>query len=147
MRLSTKGRYGTRAMLELAFHYERDIIRVRDIAEEQEISAKYLEHFLTSLKSAGFIRSIRGAHGGYTLTMEPSRVRLGDILRVLEGTMAPVECVDDPDICGRYPLCAVRDIWCETKEALMGLLNSMTLQDLVEKQKERERCKGLMYHI
>jgi Rrf2 family protein len=134
-------------MLELAFHYDKDIIRLRDIAEEQEISAKYLEHFLASLKSAGLIRSIRGAHGGYTLTSEPSRVRLGEILRVLEGTMAPVECVDDPEICRRHSLCPVRDVWCEMKEALMDLLDSVTLQDLVERQKEREHSKGLMYHI
>lgn len=147
MRLSTRGRYGTRAMLQLAFHYGKDIIQLKDIAEEQEVSARYLEHFFIRLKFAGLVKSLRGARGGYTLAREPSHIRLSEILQVLEGTMAPVECVDDHKACHRYPLCVVRDIWCEMKEALLHVLDSTTLHDLVERQKQREHPKGLMYHI
>lgn len=136
MWISTRGRYGIRAMLELALNYDKGSLRLRDIARGQDISPKYLEHFLTPLKLAGLIRSIRGAQGGYELARSPSQIRLSDILLVLEGTMAPVECVDRPEICSRYPSCAAREVWSELKKSVLDPLESTTLQDLVDRQVE-----------
>ena len=99
MRLSTKGGYGTRAMLDLAFNSSEGPVLLRDIAKRQEVSEKYLEHSISVLRKAGLVRSIRGARGGYVLAKLPSEIRLSEIMEVLEGSMAPVECVDDPQVC------------------------------------------------
>lgn len=145
MKLSTKGRYGTRAMLELALHYDKDIVQLKDVAKEQEISARYLEHLFIPLKLAGLIRSIRGAQGGYVLAKSPSQIRLSEILQVLEGSMAPVECVDDPKFCHRASICVTRYIWSELKTAIMNILESTTLQNLVERQREKENLGRSIY--
>lgn len=147
MKLSTKGRYGTRAMLELALHYDKNIIQLKEIAEREEISAGYLEHLIIALKVAGLVKSIRGSQGGYCLARAPSQIRLIEVLQVLEGTMAPVECVDDPKVCHRSSFCVTRDIWREMRTAIVSILESTTLQDLVERRKEKERPKALMYYI
>ena len=147
MRLSTKARYGVRAMLSLALDYGRGPIPLKEVAQQQEISEKYLEHLMGSLRSAGLVRSVRGTHGGYLLANSPSQIRLDEVVRVLEGSIAPVECVDDASLCGRVGLCVTRDVWGEMKEAMASVLASTTLQDLVERQKEREQSGGTMYHI
>ena len=149
MRLSTKARYGTRAMLDLALGYGKGPISLREVAKRQEISEKYLEHLIVSLKSAGLVKSIRGTHGGHLLAKPPSQIRLDEVVRVLEGSLVPVECVDDPSFCRRVRFCVTRDIWGEVKEAMEGVLKSTTLQDLVERQKEKEReqCGGTMYYV
>ena len=147
MRLSTKARYGVRAMLSLALDYGRGPIPLKEVAEQQEISVKYLEHLMASLRSAGLVRSVRGAHGGYLLAKSPSQIRLDEVVRVLEGSIAPVECVDDASLCGRVGLCVTRDVWGEMKEAMASVLASTTLQDLVERQKEREQSEETMYYI
>jgi len=147
MKLSTKARYGVRAMLSLALDYGRGPIPLKEVAEQQEISEKYLEHLMGSLRSAGLVRSVRGTHGGYLLAKSPSQIRLDEVVRVLEGSIAPVECVDDASLCGRVGLCVTRDVWGELKEAMESVLASTTLQDLVERQKEKEQSGGTMYHI
>ena len=147
MRLSTKARYGVRAMLSLALDYGRGPIPLKEVAEQQEISEKYLEHLMASLRSAGLVRSVRGTHGGYLLAKSPSQIRLDEVVRVLEGSIAPVECVDDASLCGRVGLCVTRDVWGELKEAMESVLASTTLQDLVERQKEREQSEETMYYI
>jgi Rrf2 family protein len=138
MKLSTKGRYGMRAMLDLALHYGQGAILVRDIAKRQEVSERYLEHLLISLKAAGMVRSTRGTHGGFSLTMPPSKIRLDEIVQALEGSLAPVDCVDDPGVCTRSQSCVTRDVWTEMKDAMVGVLSSRTLQDLAERQTEKE---------
>ena len=138
MKISTKGRYGTMAMLDLALHYGEGPILVKDIARRQRISERYLEHLLISLKLAGMVRSSRGAGGGFILAKPPSRIRLSEIIQVMEGSMAPVECVDNPEEYPRASLCAVHDIWVEVKSAMNKVLESITLQDLVERQTEKE---------
>ena len=147
MRLSTKGRYGARAMLDLALNSNQGPVLLRDIARRQEVSEKYLEHSITTLRKAGLVRSIRGARGGYVLAKSPSQIRLSEIMEVLEGSMAPVECVDDPQVCQRAQLCVTRDIWAEIKEAVDKILESITLQDMVERQNRKRNSKAIMYDI
>jgi Rrf2 family protein len=136
MKLSTRTRYGTRALLELALRGERGPVFLKDIAGKQQISLAYLEHLVTPLISAGIIHSIKGPKGGVTLARKPEDIKMIEITQLLEGSMAPVACVDHPEVCGRSGQCATRDIWSELKEAMDGVLESTTLQDLVEKQQK-----------
>jgi len=147
MKLSTKGRYAARAMLDLALHYGEGPILLKNIAKRQQISERYLEHLIVSLKVAGLVNSIRGARGGFTLAKPPSQIRLSEIIQTVEGSIAPVECVDDPKVCSLADLCVTRDIWAEMKKAMSGVLESTTLQDLVQRQREKEQPKAVMYHI
>lgn len=147
MRLSTKGRYGARAMLDLALNSGKGPVLLREIAKRQEVSEKYLEHSITTLRKAGLVRSIRGARGGYVLAKLPSQIRLSEIMEVLEGSMAPVECVDDPQVCQRAQLCVTRDIWAKMKEAIDNILESITLQDMVERQNRKKNSKAIVYDI
>ena len=147
MKLSTKGRYATRAMMDLARHYTEGLVLLRDIAERQDISERYLEHLFLSLKAAGLVKSVRGARGGFTLTSPPAETKLIDILRVSEGPMSVVECTVNPESCPRSMRCAMRDVWSELQEAMNGVLKSMTLQDLVDRQVNKDRNTTNMYTI
>jgi len=147
MKLSTKGRYGTRALLDLAFHREEEPVLLRDIAQRQQISLLYLEHLITPLIAGGVVRSTRGARGGVSLAKPPEEIRLSEVIQLLEGSIAPVECVNNPGICTRSELCVTRDIWSELKKAMNGILESTTLQDLVDRQKRKERTEEAMYYI
>lgn len=133
MKLSTKGQYATRAMLELALHFGDGPVQVKDISRRQEISDRYLEQLLTPLKAAGLVRVIRGAHGGFTLAKPPAGIRLIEIIQIMEGSTAPVDCVDDAQICSRSGLCVTRGVWAEIKNAIDKVLESTTLQDLLER--------------
>jgi len=135
MKLSTKGRYAARAMLDLALHFGQGPILVKDISRRQEISQRYLEQLLTPLKVAGLVRVVRGARGGFTLAKPPSEIRLLEIIQIMEGSTAPVECVDDAQICSRSDFCVTREVWAEMKKATDTVLESITLQDLLERQK------------
>jgi Rrf2 family cysteine metabolism transcriptional repressor len=146
MKLSTRGQYGTRALLDIALHYDGNPILLKDIAKRQAISAQYLEHLVSPLIKAGIVRSTRGARGGVTLAKSPEEIRLSQVIQILEGSTAPVECVDDPKVCPRSDFCVTRDVWKEMKRAMIQVLESTTLQDLVERQKEKEK-PAEMYHI
>ncbi len=128
-----------RAMLELAMNSGKGPVPLRDLASRQEISAKYLEQLLIPLKSAGLVKSVRGARGGYLLARDPETVSLYDIVRSLEGPLAPVECVQDPQFCDRVGGCTVHLVWGEMGEMLVKFLSNMSLADMVEKQKEKDR--------
>jgi len=136
MKLSTKGQYATRAMLDLALHFGEGPIMVKDISRREEISERYLEQLLTPLKRAGLVRSIRGAHGGFTLAKPPSEISLIDIIHIMEGSTAPAECVDDAQICSRSGSCVTRGVWAEMKKATDTVLESVTLQDLLQRRQE-----------
>ena len=138
MKLSTKGRYGAKAMLDLAIHYSTGPVRVKDIAERQQISERYLEQLLISLKVAGMVRSIRGVHGGFALANPPSQTKLSEVIQAMEGSVAPVECVDHPEVCPQANVCTTRNIWVEMAKATSGVLESITLQNLVEWQEGKE---------
>ena len=147
MKLSTRGRYGTRALLDLALHEGNIPIPLRDIAQRQQVPLHYLEHLIKPLVSGGLVRSIRGPKGGVLLAKSPEEIRLDEVIRLLEGSVTPAECVNDPDICPRSETCATRDVWGEMKRAISGVLESITLQDLVERQRSKEHSKELMYYI
>ena len=134
MKLSTKGRYATRAMLDLAQHFGEGPILVKDISKRQGISERYLEQILISLKTAGFVRGIRGARGGFVLLKSPSEIRLIDIVQTMEGSTAPVECVDDSSLCPQSDQCVTREVWAEVKGAIDKVLESTTLEDLLDKR-------------
>ena len=147
MKLSTKGRYATRALLDLALNQGEGPVLLKDIAQRQQISLSYLEHLVTPLIAGGLVRSTRGARGGVSLARPPEEIRLSEVIQLLEGSIAPVECVNNPGICTRSESCVTRDIWGELKKAINGVLESTTLQDLVERQKRKGQMKETMYHI
>ncbi|UCC59252.1 MAG: RrF2 family transcriptional regulator [Dehalococcoidia bacterium] len=139
MKLSTRGRYATRALLDLALHFGEGPLMVKDIAKRQEVSDRYLEQILTPLKSAGLVRVVRGARGGFSLARPPSEIKLIDIIQIMEGSTAPVECVDHADCCTRSESCVTREVWSELKQAINGVLESTTLQHLVERHMKAEQ--------
>ena len=135
--MSTKGRYGVRAMLQLAVHYGQGPLSVKRIADRMDVSAKYLDHLMAALRMAGLIRSIRKAHGGYTLARSPKEIRLSEVIGALEGSIAPVDCVDDAGACQQADFCAARDLWREVREAMDNVLESTTLDEMAQRQKEK----------
>ena len=142
MKLSTKGRYATRAMLDLALHSGGGPILIKDISQRQEISELYLKQLLIPLKVAGLVRAIRGARGGFTLARPASQIKLIELIQIMEGSTAPVECVDDDRICSRSDLCVTRGVWVEMKKAMDKVLETNTLQDPVEQQKGKGQAKA-----
>jgi Rrf2 family cysteine metabolism transcriptional repressor len=147
MKLSARGRYGTRVLLDLALQGGEEPVPLKDIARRQQISLLYLEHLIAPLIAAGMIRSTRGPRGGVCLARSPGEIRLSEVIGLLEGSIAPVDCVSDPKACPRSELCVTRDIWTELKKAMDGVLESVTLQDLVERQKGKEQSVEKMYYI
>lgn len=146
IKLSTKGRYGTRLMLSLAQHYTNgnETFILRSVADEEEISIRYLEQIIIPLKINKLVKSIRGAGGGYTLARPPSKIKVSEILHALEGSCCLVDCVEDPDYCHRIPICAAFDIWKEASYLLKNYFESITLQDLIEisnKKKQKAKTK------
>lgn len=135
MRLSTRSRYGTRLMLELALNYNKGNVLLKDIAKVEDISEKYLSHLVIPLKASGLISSSRGAHGGYRLAKSPSLITIKDIVQTLEGNLSPVECVKNPSVCGRVSDCVTRDIWEMLDEKISDTLSSITLKDLIKSKK------------
>jgi Rrf2 family protein len=138
VKLSTRTRYGIRAILELAKNHGKDPLQIKTIATRQDISAKYLEQLMAILKSAGFVRSIRGSKGGYVLAKAPNQIKLNDIFNCLEGPVTTVECVENDSYCTRVADCVARQVWMQVQEAIMNVLQSITLQDLVDRAKDRQ---------
>jgi len=145
VKLSTKGRYGVRLMFDLALHAGDGPVALKDIAARQEISEKYLSNLIPLLKNAGFVHSVRGSQGGYTLARPPRDVTLKDILLVLEGSMCLVECAEKPLLCQRSEDCLMRDVWSEVTGKMLEALESFTLEALTERQKLKTRV--LSYSI
>lgn len=137
MRISTKGRYALRLMLDLALAQPGTPVPLRDVARRQDISDKYLEQIVIPLSRAGLVRSIRGAGGGYLLTRPAQEYTVGQILRPLEGSLAPVSCVDGDSCCGRIDQCVTLEVWREIQQAVSGVVDHVTLADLVERQHQK----------
>jgi len=137
MKLSTKGRYGIRLMIDIASHYNDRPIILKDIAERQDVSEKYLWHLIDSLKIAGLVNATRGARGGYSLTRPPSQITLNDIILATEGDLNIVECVGDPSLCERSDTCVSFDIWKEISDKISETLSNISLQQMVERQREK----------
>lgn len=134
MKISTKGRYALRLMLDLALHNTGEYITIKSISARQEISDKYLEQIITQLSKAGYVKSTRGAQGGYRLAKAPEEYTVGSILRLIEGSLSPVACLDDDSLCSRNTQCATLDVWIQLNEAINNVVDNITLADLVDKQ-------------
>ncbi len=139
MNLGTKTRYSARAMVDLALHFEDEngLVPVKEISSRQQVSVKYLEYLLASLRSAGLVRSVRGAKGGHTLCRPPAQINLRHIYQVFEGTEGFVQCMTNQELCDRIGGCVTREVWTQTYEAFMEILESTTLEDLARRAKER----------
>ncbi|MDR7855989.1 Rrf2 family transcriptional regulator [Tissierella sp.] len=133
MKLSTRGRYGLKAMFQLALHYGEGPISLNQIAEKQNLSESYLEQLFSTLRKEGLLNSVRGAQGGYMLSESPHKITVGCILRALEGSMAPSDCViDDNNECNKEDGCATRLVWVRIKDSIDEVIDSITLQDMVD---------------
>lgn len=134
MKISTKGRYALRMMLDLAEHRNNGYIALKDIANRQEISKKYLEQIVPIINRSDFLMTNRGFQGGYMLAKEPDKYTLGDILRTTEGSLAPVACLDhEPNICERCSSCPTLPVWKGLYSVISEYLDSITLQDILDK--------------
>lgn len=138
MKLSTRSRYSTRLMVELALNYNKGPVLLKDISKSQEISFKYLSQLIIPLKIAGLLKATRGAHGGYFLARSPEDIKLSEIIIAVEGPLNPVECIDNPDICPRANNCITRDIWAEVGEKCHQLLETYDLQRMVNLQIKKQ---------
>jgi len=136
MKLSTRGRYGVRLMMDLALRYGDGPILLKDIAKRQEISEKYLWQLINPLKTAGLVNSLRGAHGGYILGKAPEAISLKEILLVLEGSLSLVDCVDNPSLCERSSSCVCRDVWGEASKSMQIPLDNTTLATMVVRKQK-----------
>ena len=138
MKISTKGRYAVRVMLDLATNNTGEYIKVKDIARRQEISEKYLEQIISILNKAGYVKSVRGAQGGYKIAKDPASYTVGMILRLTEGSLSPVACLsDETNECDRCDTCETLEVWKELETAINRVVDGVTIADLVEKQQER----------
>lgn len=138
MKLSTRGRYGLRAMIDIAQCKDDGPIAIHSIAEHQGLSERYLEQLMVPLKRAGLVKSIRGSQGGYILGQDPDTITAGDIIRVLEGPIAPVDCISEtnPETCERAEDCITRILWAEVRDSIIGVLDSYSLSDLAGESQE-----------
>lgn len=137
--------YGVRALVDLAVHYGQGPVQASEVAARQNVPEPYLDQLLTFLQKFGFVRSRRGPQGGHVLARSPEEVTLGMVYASLEGTAAPLDCIEEPAGCSLADACAQRDVWRTVDEAIQSLLNSTTLLDLVESQ--RQRVNGGVYQI
>ena len=143
IKLSTKGRYGTRLMLNLAIHFTggKEAVVLKNISEEEGLSIRYLEQIIIPLKINKLVKSVRGAGGGYTLARHASNITLCEIIEVLEGSCALVDCLEDEDFCDRATECAAQEIWREASSLLKNYFESKTLQDLVDIAEKKKSSK------
>jgi Rrf2 family protein len=138
MKVSTKGRYGLRVMLELALQHGQGPVLVEMISRNQEISGKYIHNLVAGLKSAGLVRAVRGPSGGYVLARAPQDITALQVFEALEGKVAPVVCVTDRGSCAKVDRCASRDLWCDLAEAMDKVLDGVTLADLAARQRTKQ---------
>ncbi|MBA7667107.1 HTH-type transcriptional regulator CymR [subsurface metagenome] len=137
MKLSTRARYGTRVLLELALRWGEGPVLLKDIAQTQEVPLPYLQQLIRPLVKTGIIKTTRGIRGGISLLKPPNEVRLSEVVQLLEGSIAPVACVNNPKLYPRSDLCVTHDIWVEVKKAMDRVLESTTFEDLVKRQREK----------
>lgn len=133
--------------MDLGEHYSSRPVLRKDIASRQGISERYLEQLINALRIAGLIKSARGPHGGYILARKPSEINLCEVVRALEGSVVLVDCLDKPDICRRSCRCAARDVWRKMADAMESVLESITLQVLVDMQMGKDKSSAFIYNI
>jgi Rrf2 family protein len=137
--------YGARAVIDLARHYNQGPVQSADIAARQAIPEAYLEQLLTTLRKSGLIRSTRGPHGGHELARPPAEIGFGEVIAALEGPLVPLDCLNDADACVVSPTCGMREVWQEVMASTRRILEGVTIEHLVERQKARE--SRVMYYI
>jgi Rrf2 family transcriptional regulator, cysteine metabolism repressor len=147
MKISTKFRYGLRAMVDLAQYEDGAPVMVKNISDRQGISKKYLDNLLASLKNADLLRSVRGAKGGYVLAKPADKITVEEIAIALEGRPSLVDCVADPESCLRRDICPTNDFWCEMSGVLENFMRNTTLAELARKSKDKVEKASLMYNI
>ena len=147
MRLSTKGRYGTRAMLDVAIHQDGGPVSVKATAERQDVSRRYLEQLMLRLATAGLARPVRGRGGGFVLSRPASQISVADIVQALEGPINVVECVGDAGVCYRASSCAAREVWNEVSETVTCHLSQITLEDMAQRHRRSQETATAMYYI
>jgi Rrf2 family protein len=147
MKISTKGRYGLRVLLDIAAHQAKGPVILRDISARQDISEKYLWQVINPLKAAGLVNSTRGAKGGYVLAKSPDDVTLLEIVSILEGPVSVVDCVGTPEKCARSGACVTRAAWGKIESGIKESMAKITLKELVDKQKDAESGSSLSYVI
>ncbi|MEG2892805.1 MAG: Rrf2 family transcriptional regulator [Clostridium sp.] len=151
MRISTKGRYGIEAILDMAIYGSGESVSIKSISERQGISQKYLEHIFSDLRKNGIVEGTRGGQGGYKISIDISRITVGKIIRSLEGSLSPVKCLDEGMIaCEAFERCTTKDVWKGIKDQIEGVVDNITIKDLVneyEKLKSKEAYKQIEYFI
>ncbi|MBQ9337484.1 MAG: Rrf2 family transcriptional regulator [Lentisphaeria bacterium] len=143
MKISTKGRYGLRILIDLAMHDPEKPRMLKDIAKSQQISEKYISRLVIDLRRAHLIRSVRGVNGGFFLAKLPEEITLLDILETMEGPISVVECVHSPEKCKRHSLCPARDIWSELNDGIRQLTKKITLDDILNAYRQRDADNGI----
>ena len=141
MKLSTRGEYSSRLMMELAIKYGKGPMLLKDISKAQDISLKYLGQLIIPLKIVDLIKSTRGSHGGYYLSRPPDKIKLLEIIEATEGSLYIVECIKNPEICYRSENCVAREIWEEASEKFIEIFNSITLKDMIDRQREKNNIR------
>lgn len=136
MKVSSRFRYGLRLLVDLAANFEKGPVLLRDIADCEKISKKYLEQIVITLRTAGILGATRGSKGGYYLTRSPDKIKLVDIYRLLEGPFAPVECIDNPKSCVLKRRCPTRQLWSDLSKSIENTFSDITLTDLLERKKK-----------
>ncbi len=149
MKLSTKGRYGLKAMYDLAIHFGDGPTSLKSIAERQRISDHYLEQLIATLRKSGLVKSVRGAQGGYTLSDAPVKITVGEIIRSLEGPLGVSECSleEEPTACANAECCVTRVIWKKIQDSISDVIDSITLQDMVDDYYKMNNKDNFMFYI
>lgn len=138
MKLSTKGEYAARAVMDIASHYAEGPVKIRDVAERQEIPLKYLESILLALKRAGVLRSKRGPGGGYYLARPAEEITVGEVIRAMDGPLAPIGCVSVSayEFCSREGICGLKTVWQEVRDAIADILDNTTFAEVCRRDRE-----------
>jgi Rrf2 family protein len=147
MRMTMKGDYGVRAMIDLATRYGRGPVPSSEIAARQLIPEHFLDQLLITLRRAGLLKSQRGPQGGHMLARPPSQITMGDIIHALDGNTAPMECVPNPSACELSPGCGIRGVWIQVEDYAQQVLNATTLEQLAERHRVPAHETGAMYYI
>jgi len=144
MKLSTRGEYAARAMLELSLHYKETLLHIRDISSAQDIPPRFLEQILLSLKRNGYLRSKKGPHGGYYLAKPPSEINVAEVIRVMDGPLAPIDCVSVTahEFCPREKFCGLKWLWKEVRDSIAKILENTSFEDLAQRTKKAKAKKG-----
>ena len=143
MKISTKGRYGLRILIDLATHDPAKPRLIRDIAQSQQISEKYISRLVIDLRRANLIRSVRGVNGGFHLAKRPEEITLLEVLETMEGPISVVDCVRSPEKCKRQHLCPARDIWTELNDGIRQLTRNITLDDILNAYRQHNADLGI----